>query len=336
MTQNNISESMQAVQQDAPGAPLVVRTVPVPRPKAGQVLIRMAASPINPSDLGALGGFSYNSERSYPFTPGLEGSGTVVAAGEGMLPRFLAGRRVACSASVAGVGTWAEYMVTSAKVCMPLAGQVNLEQAAMMLVNPLTAMAFFEIAQRDGHRAMVNTTAASVLGGMMIRLGARYNLPIIHIVRRQAQVDLVRARGGEHVLNSSEPDFVEWLSGLASQLGATLFLDAVAGEMTQQLADAAPYGSTILLYSRMSHQSSVLDSRTALVKNLHLQGWFLPNWLREKNIFQVLLLSRRVQGLLGTDLHSHIHQRVPLSAAQSAVEAYVGDMTAGKTLFVMG
>ena len=79
--------------------------------------------------------------------------------------------------------------------------------------------------------------------------------------------------------------------------------------MTQQLAAAAPFGSTILLYSRLSHQDSVIDARTALVKHLHFEGWFLHNWFREKNLVQALQLSQQVQSLLPTDLKSPIHKR---------------------------
>src|SRR5512140_2529687 len=135
----------------------------MPRPQVGQVLIRMAAAQINPSDLGALSGMSYSGKRQFPFTPGLEGSGTVIDAGAGFMPRLLNGRRVACSAMLAGDGTWAEYMVTSAQSCVPLNRNVSLEQGAMLLVNPLSAFAILEIAQLGKHRAMVSTAAASAL-----------------------------------------------------------------------------------------------------------------------------------------------------------------------------
>ena len=79
-----IPATMQAVQLDQPGRELALREIPVPHPQAGQVLIHMAAAPINPSDLGALSGLSYRGERKFPFTPGLEGSGTVVASGRGL------------------------------------------------------------------------------------------------------------------------------------------------------------------------------------------------------------------------------------------------------------
>src|ERR1041384_5024927 len=125
----SIPSTMHAVQLDEPDGPLTVREVSVPHPQAGQVLIRMAAAPINPSDLGSLSGTSYSGKRKFPFTPGLEGSGTVVEAGKGLMPRLLNGRRVACSALLTGDGTWAEYMGTSAQHCIPLATNVSLEQA---------------------------------------------------------------------------------------------------------------------------------------------------------------------------------------------------------------
>ena len=331
---HSIPSTMQAIQLDEPDGRLTLREIPLPRPRAGQVLIRMAAAPINPSDLNALTGFSYSGERQFPFTPGLEGSGTVIEAGEGIMPHLLHGRRVACSALVTGDGTWAEYMVTSAQSCIPLNKNVSFEQGAMLLANPLSALAILEIAKHGKYRAIVSTAAGSALGGMILRLGKRRNIPIIHVVRRQAQVDLVRDRGGEYVLNSSDPDFAEQLRTMVHKLQATLLLDAVGGSLTQQLADAAPFGSTILLYSRLSWQDSVIDARTALVKHLHFDGWFLPNWLRETNLLQVLQLSQQAQSLLPTDLQPPIHKRFPLAAAQKGLETYLGQMSAGKILLV--
>src|SRR5262245_46472731 len=124
---------------------LVEKLVPAPGP--GQVLVRMAASPINPSDLMFLRG-QYGFKKGLPVVPGFEGSGTVVAGGGGFIASMLQGRRVACAAASPDLqdGTWAEYTVTSARLCIPLLRDVDLEQAAMMLVNPLTAWALVDIA----------------------------------------------------------------------------------------------------------------------------------------------------------------------------------------------
>jgi len=325
---------MHAVQLDEPNGSLTLRDIPVPRAQAGQVLIRMAAAPINPSDLGSLSGLSYSGKRKFPFTPGLEGSGTVMEAGAGIMPRLLNGRRVACSALLTGNGTWAEYMVTSAQLCIPLNRNVSLQQGATLLVNPLSALAMLEMAQLGKHRAIVSTAAASALGGMILRLAKRHNIPVIHIVRRQAQVDTVRGLGGEYVLNSSDADFVEQLRSVAHKLHATLLLDAVSGSMTQQLGDAAPFVSTILLYARLSDEKCIIDAATALIKDLHFDGWFLANWLGKKNLLQMLQLSQQAQSLLPTDLQTPIHKRFPLEAAQKGLEMYVNHMSAGKILLV--
>jgi len=331
---SSIPSTMHAVQLDEPNGSLVWREIPIPRPGSGQVLVRIAAASINPSDIGSLSGMSYGKQRQFPFTPGREGSGTVVEAGEGFMPRLLNGRRVACSGLPTGDGTWAEYMVTSAQLCVPLNGNVSFEQGTMLLVNPLTALAMMEIAKRGKHRAIVSTAAASALGGMILRLGKRNNLPIIHVVRRQAQVDHIRSLGGEYVLNSSDADFVEQLKTLAHKLQATLILDAISGEMTKQLAEAAPYGSRIILYARLSHEDSVIDAVTTLTKNLHLEGWYLPNWVRTKNLIQTLRISQQAQSLVETDLQSPIHKRFPMASAQEALEMYVNNMSAGKILLV--
>ena len=331
---NSIPSTMHAVQLDEPNGRLTLREIPVPRPGAGQVLIRMAAAPINPSDLGSLSGMSYSGKRQFPFSPGLEGSGTVIEAGEGIMPRLLNGRRVACFALLTGDGTWAEYMVTSAGLCVPFNKNVSLEQGAMMLVNPFSALAIFEIAERGKHRAMVSTAAASALGGMLLRMGKRRGIPIIHVVRRPAQVDSIRGQGGEYILNSSDADFPEQLRTMAHRLQATLLLDAIGGSMTKDLAEAAPYGSTILLYSRLSYEDSILDARTAFIKHLHFDGWFLGNWMREKNLLQTLQLAGQVQSLLATDLQTPVHKRLPLAAVQQGVETYRGNMSGGKILLV--
>src|SRR5680860_1283921 len=143
MTQD-IPKTMQAVILSEGGATPKTATIDVPEPGKGEVLIRMFASPINPSDLAFLKG-GYGIQKTYPTVPGFEGSGTVVAAGKGILPKLWMGKKVACAASPKYNGCWAEYMVTSADSCVPLSKNVSLEQAAMMFVNPMTALAFFDI-----------------------------------------------------------------------------------------------------------------------------------------------------------------------------------------------
>ncbi|MDQ3805658.1 MAG: alcohol dehydrogenase catalytic domain-containing protein, partial [Acidobacteriota bacterium] len=124
-------------------AGLTVVEKPVPRPGRGEVLVRMAAAPVNPSDLMFVRGM-YGQRKRLPVVPGFEGSGVVVAAGGGLMARYLKGRRVACAAPFDGDGTWAEYMSAPAAQCIPLRKGVELEHAASMIVNPFTAWALLD------------------------------------------------------------------------------------------------------------------------------------------------------------------------------------------------
>lgn len=158
---SSIPKSMQAVLLEKRDGPLTIGKIPVPRPGPGEVLVHMAASPINPSDLGFIKG-SYGYQKPFPIVPGFEGSGTVVAAGRGLLPHLWIGRRVACAVSATG-GTWAQYLVTRAMHCIPLSKHLSLEQGTMMVVNPMSALAFFDMVKDGKHAAIVNPAAASAL-----------------------------------------------------------------------------------------------------------------------------------------------------------------------------
>ncbi|MBK6284763.1 MAG: alcohol dehydrogenase catalytic domain-containing protein [Draconibacterium sp.] len=215
----NIPKSMKAVVLTEDGAKPVIAEVPVPQPGSGEVLIKMYASPINPSDLAFLAG-GYGIKKPFPVIPGFEGSGTVVAAGKGILPKLWMGKNVACAASPKYNGCWAEYMVTTATSCVPLSKEISMEQGAMMFVNPMTALAFFEIYKNLPNpgkklRAIINTAAASALGRMVVKMGKTQGIPVISIVRREEQVEILKAEGAEYIINSSDIDFEEKLKELA-------------------------------------------------------------------------------------------------------------------------
>ena len=320
-----IQETMLAVVLDEKDEFPRVDRIPVLQPGPGQVLVRMAAAPINPSDIGFLKG-SYGFQKPFPNVPGFEGSGIVFAAGPGLLPQILKGRRVVCSAPSGG--TWAEYLVTSASTCFPLGRHLSFEQGATLIVNPMTALAFFEIAKRDKHTAIVSNAAASALGRMILRLGRTYRVPVIHIVRRQEQAELLRSIGGQHVLNSSDPDFPNQLGLLSKHLKATLLLDPV-GEQTRQYLNAMPKGSVALLYGSLSGKN--IDPPPS---NQQLAGFFLPNWIARRNILQLLMDIQRVQRLATNEFRTTIQKRFPLSAIKQALELYQVNPTAGKVLLV--
>jgi NADPH:quinone reductase-like Zn-dependent oxidoreductase len=310
---------------------------PVPAPGPGQVLVRVAAAPINPSDLMFVRGL-YGFKKELPVVPGFEGSGTVVAGGGGLLARLLEGRRVACAAASPDIrdGTWAEYVVTPARLSVPLRRDVDLEQAAMMLVNPLSAWALLDIARRAGHRAVVQTAAASALGRMVIRLGHRFAVTVLNIVRRPEQVEQLRALGAaaDRVLNSTDSDFDRRLKESCGRFGTTLGFDAVGGELTACLLKAMPPHSRILVYGALSQEACRVDPSSLIFEGKRVEGFWLSQWLRDRSLIGQLRLARQVQRLLPTEFKSDVQARFPLSAVAEALNRYTTNMSAGKVLLM--
>jgi NADPH:quinone reductase-like Zn-dependent oxidoreductase len=210
--------------------------------------------------------------------------------------------------------------------------KLSFEQGSMMIINPMTALAFFEIAKRGKHTAIVSNAAASALGRMIMRLGQLHKTPIIHIVRRQKQVDLLRSLGGRYILNSSDSDFHDRLHALSHRLNATLILDPVAGNQAQGLLDAAPDGSTLLIYGTLSGKR--IDPQSLNQSGKRITGFFLPDWIAKRNILQALMDMRRVGRLVASELQTTIQKRFPLWAVEQAIAQYQANPTAGKVLLV--
>ena len=307
----------------------------VPTPKKGQVLIKVAAAACNPSDLAFLDG-NYGIVKKVPVIPGFVGSGTVVASGGGIFANYLNGKRVACSSPVTGQGTWAEYMVSDANGCIPLRKNVDFEFGANMIVNPLTAVALLDLARRNGHKAVVQNAAASALGQMIIRLARTYGLPTINLVRRAEQVELLKNIGAEVVINTAEDGWEKELKRDCNQLNATVAFDAIAGEMTEQMAAVMPFGSTVTVYGGLSGEASMLSPASSIFRGQTVNGFWLTSWLGQKKIWDLITLSNRVQGKLKDALATPIRQRYGLEQAIEGIKAYETTMTAGKILITPG
>jgi NADPH:quinone reductase len=333
MSENQIPAQMTAVVLEAYKGAGALRVVerPVPKPGPNQVLIKVAASPINPSDLAFLEG-RYGFDKPAPVVPGIEGAGTVVATGGGLMGRFLLGKRVACVASAQGDGVWAEYMLTTANYAFPLGDSVELEQGAMSIANPLTALAFMEIAQKGGHKTIVNTAAASALGQMIQRQAKSEGILVINVVRRQEQVELLKQQGATIVLNSSDTDFDKQLKEACHQHQAHLAFDAIAGKMTMQLLDALPNNSRVTVYGGLSMQPSEVWATHFIFQGKSVDGFWLTPWMARKNFLQSLLFWQKSQKLMNSALKTHIRARYPLQDAQKAVLDYQKQMTGGKVL----
>lgn len=332
MSEKSYPENMKAVFLGKPGGKLFVKEVKTPVPRPGEVLIRMKAAPVNPSDLARL----RKTEDLTTFIPGIEGSGTVVAAGKGLLPRLWMGKRVACASEYIYSGTWAEYMVTKAGKCFPLGAKVDDEQGAMTLVNPLTAIGFLEIAIEEKHKAIINNAAASALGRMVELLGKKHNIPVINIVRKEEQVQMLKSSGSTYVLNSTGVSFIDDLERLSRELKATLLFDSTCSPQLGKMIGALPPGSSVVIYGNLSGEENILINPRSLIDNdIKISGFFLGARSKKNGMLKNILNMRKVGRLMSTEMKIKIQGRFPLERAQEAVDTYLADMSAGKVLLVL-
>lgn len=332
----NLPLKMKAIIIRNNGANPECTEIDVPVPGPGEVLVKMYAAPINPSDLAFLAG-KYGLKKPFPVVPGFEGSGEVVSAGPGILPKLWLGKKVACAASPEYNGCWAEYMVTKATMCVPLSTNVSLDQASMMFVNPMTALAFFDVYKNlpnpsKQKRGIINTAAASALGKMVIKLGKRKGIPVISVVRRDEQIELLKNEGAEYIANSSSPEFEEELKEMAHKLNATIIFDAVGGSLVQKLLDATPGKSTLFIYGRLSEETCVIQPGDLIFTGNQIEGFWLTNWLKGKSLIQTIGNTRKIQSLIGNELGTSIYKTFSPEQIQEAVETYKNNMSKGKVL----
>ena len=312
---------------------LRVLTRPLPPLKHGQVLVKIEAAPCNPSDLLLLQG-KYGTLKSLPTVPGWEGAGTVIASGGGLLASWLHGKRVACALQGDRDGTWSEYFVAHADECIPIKATLPFDQAGSLIINPLTAIGLLETAKRGGHAAAVHTAGASQLGRMLIVLAAEQQFPLINVVRRDSQVELLKSLGAEHVLNLSAPTYATQLSKLCETLNATAGFEAIAGESTGTLLNAMPPESTVFLYGALSETAcGNIDPVQLIFHNKSLSGFYLGNWLRRRNALATLRDARHVQRMMiDGRIQTTIRRRLALRDTVDGLREYVREMTNGKVV----
>lgn len=314
---------------------LSIEQRPVPVPGRNEVLVKVAFSPINPSDLATLTGH-YGLKNPIPIVPGGEGAGKVVATGPGFMGNYFLGKKVACAGWGLGGGVWSEYVVKSVKGgILPLNSSLSLEQGAMSIINPLTASAFIDISNKGRQKAIVLTAAASSLGQMVNQLGRKEGIQIINVVRRDEQVDLLKSQGAHNVLNSNKPGFEERLHDVCDQTNTHLAFDAVAGELTNQLLKAMPHNSKVIVFGALSGQKVHISPDQLIFENKMIDGFWLGPWIRQQGLIKLLSLWRRAQKQIPNNLKSEIRKIYPLQEIKEGIHDYISQMTGGKILLRM-
>ena len=328
-------------------------TVTTPEPNADEVVVRVEATPINPSDLGLLTGAAdmttanasgtsehpvitakvpeagmkaMASRLDESMAVGNEGAGVVIKTGTSDAAKALMGRTVA----MIGGAMYTQYRCLKVNECLPLPAGTTPAEGASCFVNPLTALGMTETMRREGHKALVHTAAASNLGQMLNRICLKDGIPLVNIVRSTEQAGILRKIGAKHVVDSSSPGFIDDLTAALTESGATLAFDAIgggrlAGQILTCMETAinkhakiySRYGSNV---HKQIYLYGSLDPRPVELNRAFGMAWGVGGWL----LFPFLMkigpvdgkrLRERVVDELKTTFASHYTRIVSLQEA---------------------
>ena len=332
---------------------LSLADVETPTPGPDEVLVRIEASPINPSDMGLLFGAADMSsaeasgsaehplvtaaipeqllktmaariDQSLPV--GNEGAGIVVAAGSDEAAQALMGKTVA----IRGGGMYSQYRAIQAEQCLVLHEGTTPAEGASCFVNPLSALGMVETMRLEGHTALVHTAAASNLGQMLQRICSADRVELLNIVRKPKQVELLKAIGARYVCDSSEPTFMSDLTAALAETGATLAFDAtgggrLAGQILTAMEAAANqtatgysrYGSTthkqVYIYGGLDRSPTEFNRNFGMAWGIG--GWLLTPFLEKIGPEAAEKLRQRVADEIGTTFVSSYAKEISLTEA---------------------
>ena len=346
--------------------------VEFPAPGPEEVLVRIDATPINPSDLALLVGPADPATFRAAGTPqrpvltadipagamrlvsgrlgeslpvGNEGAGVVIAAGSSAAAQALLGRTV----GMVGGEMYAQYRCLSINQCLPLEAGTTAAEGASCFVNPLTALGMVETMRREGHKALVHTAAASNLGQMLNRVCIADGIDLVNIVRKPEQENILRDLGARYIVNSTAETFMNDLTAALTATGATIAFDAtgggkLAGQILSCMEAAAVasmttynrYGSDVFkqvyIYGGLDRGPTTLTRNFGF--NWSIGGWLLSPFLQKVGLEKMLELRARVAREIRTTFASHYTREVSLPEALSleALSVYGKQATGEKFL----
>ncbi len=345
---------------------------PTPAPGPNDVVVRIEAAPLNPSDLGLLFGgadmatakatdtagrpeviatlppaavamMAGRTGQSLPV--GNEGGGVVIAAGESPVAQALLGRTV----GVLGGAMYSQYRTLNVAQCLPLPEGVTPKQGASCFVNPLTALGMTETMNLEGHTGLVHTAAASNLGQMLVKLCKADGIPLVNVVRRPEQAELLRRLGAEYICDSSSPSFMDDLTDAMERSGATIAFDAIGGgrqggqilaameaAAVRKAGEYSRYGSTVhkQLYIYGGLDRGPTEFNRAFGMAWSMGGWLLTPFLQRIGPAAAQALRERVASEITSTFSSTYTQEVSLAEALSleAIAVYGKQATGEKYL----
>lgn len=310
-----------------------------PVAKAGEVLVRMQASPVNPSDLLNIRG-GYSTRPTLPSIPGFEGVGIVEASGGGLRGTLFKGKRVIVLNRQKG--NWAEKVAVSSQFVIPVSSKLTMEQAATFFVNPATAYVLVKqvLNIRPGEW-LIQTAAASSVGKMMIRLGQLFGFPTINVVRRHDQAEQLTELGAQHVIifNSAHDDeriLIEQIRKIVGKQAVRYAIDPVGGKTASALIKVLSERARMILYGSLEDAPLAFFSRELIRSGTSIEGFWLARHMENLSLPARIRLVSKLTGLIRQGvLNTEISAQYPLHQFAEAVTQAEQKGRSGKVLLTM-
>lgn len=308
---------MKTIQFKQPGKPADILTsveLPTPEPEAGQVRIRVIASPINPSDTMFVQN-RYGIRPQLPSGAGFEGMGVIDAVGEGVdLP---VGSRV----SFTGLGSWGEFVIVHHKAVIPVPDAMTDDMAAQLFVNPFTAYAMVQDSGVPEGGWLMLTAAGSAFGKLVIQLCAKRGIKTIGTVRRDDLNDELTKLGLTEIINTETDDMAVRIREITGGQGVQCVLDAVGGQTATDAMKCLGKSGTMLIYGLLSAQDPSLNVGLMIFRELTVKGFWLSDWMRRVDAQTRQDVSKNVIGWLTSgDVQMPVEARYGLDQIAEAVE----------------
>jgi len=351
---------------------IMLAEVPVPEPKDDEIVVRVEATPINPSDLGLLFGAADMTTAQYAgngngavvtadvpqglmksmagrldqaLAVGNEAAGIVIAAGASDMAQALMGKTI----SIIGGSMYSQFRCVKVRQCLEMPDGVTPAQAASWFVNPMTAQAMVETMRMEDHTALVHTAAASNLGQMLQKICTADGVDLVNIVRKPSQAKLLQDLGAKHVCDSSSDNFMDELTNALADTGATIAFDAIGGgrlagqiltcmegAANRNAAEYSRYGSStykqVYIYGGLDRGQTEFNRGFGMMWGVG--GWLLTPFLQKAGGEVINRLRQRVASEINTTFASHYTQVVslPEMLTAEAIAVYGKQATGEKYL----
>lgn len=290
--------------------------LPEPEPAEGEVKLKVLLASVNPSDEMFIQGL-YGQPRIAGNGAGFEGVGKVVASGGGPVADGLKGLRVAFVAMPGKPGAWSEYSIANAATCIPLIDGVSDTDGAAMIVNPLTALAMFDLVKQNGTKSFIVSAGASQLCKLMISAARDEGYAPIALVRRDHQIALLKDLGAAHVLNTEDAAFQSELRTLMRQEKPRIFLDAVANNTSAVVFDSMPNKARWVIYGKLDDQlPTIIQPGQMIFQSKSIEGFWLTRWMQETSMADKISVIQNAQKRFASgEWSTDVTSIVPLSDA---------------------